>query len=413
MSNANALVSRPRTTHSYRLLLGIAALWIAFIALAGLLAFHTRFGMLDFGAYYQGALRIVRGEALYRGFVGNTYIYPPLLAQLLIPLTSLTQEAAAELWFGFSLIVLIAVTVMLDRLSKRRGFWWIIIPLFFPVLETLQVGQVTILLLALLMGAWYAVKTDRRFLGGGLLALAAWIKVYPALVILYFAWKRDWRIVFGGLIVGAALAGAQIAVSGIDKFLSMFPILFSLTNYGEFNLFAKNASINGFATQLFGSLPLVQPLLTSPLLALIVRGLLSLALVIGTAWLTAGSSQNKRRFDLEYALVITTALLLSPTLYASGMPPLLLVFFLLLRTHPTKRMIWFVVSACLVLSIYWLFVTGYSGNPPQSGLLVSFGFYTVLMTWSVNAILLRRQHMIAVSGLEKPPIFQEGQMIQP
>ena len=76
-------------------------------------------------------------------------------------------------------------------------------------------------------------------------------------------------------------------------------------------------------------------------------------------------------------------------------------------------MIWFVVSACLVLSIYWLFVTGYSGNPPQSGLLVSFGFYTVLMTWSVNAILLRRQHMIAVSGLEKPPIFQEGQMIQP
>jgi Glycosyltransferase family 87 len=390
---------RRLTPRHIALIVGMIALWAACLGLAWLLGFQSRFGMIDFGAYYEGAQRLTTGQALYQGFVGNTYIYPPLLAQLLVPLTLLSRETAAQVWFWLNVAVLIGVTAALDRVSQRRGFCWLVVPIFAVLLDALQIGQVTIILLALLTGAWLAVRADRRFLCGLLLALATWIKVYPAFLILYFAWKREWQVVRAALIVGLALALLQIALSGVDTFAAALTTLTSLTNYGELRLYPKNASINGFATQLFGSLSLVQPLVVSPLLALLTRVLLTLALVGATVGLTLGRL-DLRRFDLEFALVLLTSLLLSPTLYTTGMPPLLLVLVLLLRSRPTKAMRWFVVGVCVILSLYWLFTTGYSGDPPLSGLLLAYGFYTLIAVWGVIAWRLQRQPAIAAPLVE-------------
>ncbi|MBI1258243.1 MAG: DUF2029 domain-containing protein [Chloroflexi bacterium] len=392
-----SLPSRSTWT-SRRILLGvgIAASWLLFIALAWVQVFRGRFGMIDFGAYYEGAQRLLSGQPLYQGYIGNTYIYPPLLAQMLMPMTALSRQTANALWFILNLGLLAGVAAILDRISQRRGFWWIMTPLFFPALEAVVVGQITIVMLALFVAVWVTAHQKKAAWCGGILAFASWLKIYPALMILYFIWKRDWRVVRSALIVGVVLALLQIGISGFGTFSGIVGVLSPLTQVGQPNLASGNASVFGFTSQLFGESERVQPLIASTALQWLARGLLSVGLLGGCFYLLAKRGKpDAGRFDLEFSLTLLTSLLLSPTLFVAGMPPLLLVYALLLRNHPTKRMIWFVVLACITLSIYWLFVLGYAGTPPVSGLLLSFGFYTLLATWGVNAYRLHRRIQIS------------------
>lgn len=379
-----------RIVRRYGLWSGIIALWVAFIALAWVLAFHGRFGMIDFAAYYEGAQRLVSGEPLYRGFMGNTYIYPPLLAQSLIPMTLVSQEAASVVWFVLNIALLIVIVAILDRRSRWRPYWWIITPLFFPVIEAITVGQVTIVMLALAVGAWAAANEGRKSLCGSLLAVMVWLKIYPALLIVYFLWKREWRVVRAAVIAGIALFLLQAAISGVGVFAEMVNVLSSLTQLGQPDLVSNNASVLGFVSQLFDASEHVQPLIVNPTLLLFTRIILSVILLGGAAYLTS----KQTNFDLEYGLILLTALLLSPTLFVAGMPLLLLVYALVLRAKPSKGMLWCVTIACITLSLYWLVVIGYSGDAPVSGLLLSFGFYTLFATWCVIAYWLSKYSTI-------------------
>jgi hypothetical protein len=174
--------------------------------------------------------------------------------------------------------------------------------------------------------------------------------------------------------------------------IGMFDVLFSLTNSGQGLLIAANASVYGFTSQLFEPYANVAPLVISHALYLISRGLLTVGLVGGLFYVRARDND----FDLEYGLALLTALLLSPTLFPAGMAPVLLTYSLLLRRRPTKRMVWFCTLACVVLSLFWLYVIGYRGDPPLHALLLSFGFYTLMATWGVNAYLLRQRQAVAL-----------------
>ncbi|MBI1258244.1 MAG: DUF2029 domain-containing protein [Chloroflexi bacterium] len=379
--------------------LGVAALWLALIAIAWVFAFRSGPGMFDFRVYLTASQQLVEGMHLYP-VEAQLYHYPPLLAQLLMPLAKLPVETAETLWFAGNVVLLTGLTAVFSRINTLRARWWLITLCFLPLADALQIGQITIVLLALLAGAWYAARTNRPFLCGALLALATWIKIYPVLLIVYFIWKRDWRIVGSALIVGIILLALQIAISGIGVFDGMFQTLFALTDVGELDTFSKNASINGFSSQLFAAHPLIQALIVNPLLAGVVRAAISLGLILTSAWVTRARVISKRQFDLEYGVVLVVMLLLSPTLYTSGMPPLLLVFFLLLLGNSTRHLTQFVVAVCLSLSIYWLFVMGYTGTPPVSGLLLSFGFYALLATWGVIVWRLQRQPVTAAPLVE-------------
>ncbi len=368
----------------------IAALWVAFIALAWFMSQNGKFGATDFDVYYRAAHLLINGELLYRGTVDMVYLYPPLLAQLLMPLASaFAAETAWAIWFSLNVALLLGVVAVLSRRSRSGRWLWIVTPLFLPALEALYLGQVTILLLALFSGAWLAVQRDRRFLAGMLLALAAWIKVYPAILLVYFLVKRDWRVLGGGVSAALGLGLLQFLISGAAPLIGMIDVLFSLTNSGQSLLIAANASVYGFTSQLFEPYRNVTPLIVSPALYLISRALLTLGLLGGLFY----ASTHNDDFDRQYGLAVLTALLLSPTLFPAGMAPVLLTFSLLLR-RPTKRLIWFCTLACVVLSLYWLYIIGYTGNPPTSALLLSFGFYTLIALWTVNFRLLTRRSAV-------------------
>jgi hypothetical protein len=383
----------------------IALLWTGYLYLAYFLSVHGRFGLVDFRVYYNSARMLVEGQNPYQGLLN--YLYPPLLAQLLMPLASATtMETAWIIWFAFNVLVMWGTIGLLNRYvsASKRWLVWLMPVLFWAFLEALVVGQVTIILMALFAFAWAAAKENRPGIAGAILAFAAWLKLYPVLFIIYFAWKRNWMLVGSAAIWVVALALVQIAISGTTPFFEMIPVLSTLSNEGQVYLASANASVFGFASQLFEDNAIVQPLSISPAAYLISRIGLTIGILAGTFYCAAQSPAHwpnrplDNRFNLEYALVLTCALLLSPTLWVSGMPPLALVYFLLWHSRPPGRkgryIGWFSLIACMTLTVYYFFIIGYSPDPPQSGLLLSFGFYTILLTWGLMAYLLLRERTV-------------------
>lgn len=380
-------------------------LWIGYIALAYFLSLHGRFGLIDFRVYFNSAMMLLQGQNPYQGL--SNYLYPPLLAQLLMPLAAhLSIETAWIVWFAFNVLLIWGTIWLLNRYvpPAKRSLMGLIPVLYWAFLEALIVGQVTIILMALFAVAWVAVKEDRPRLAGVFLAFAAWLKLYPLLLIIYFVWKQNWRVAISAAVSLILLLAAQIIISGTMPFLDMLPVLFTLSSEGQVYLASANSSVFGFTSQLFEAQNIVQPLLISPTVYLLSRVGLTLGIFGLTFYAASRSpahvihSTPDKRFDLEYAAVITTALLLSPTLWVSGMPPLALVYFLLWHSRPQgkegRRIGWFCLAACLLITMYYVFIIGYSPNPPQSGLLLSFGFYTILATWGLIVYLLLRPHTL-------------------
>lgn len=148
------------------------------------------------------------------------YIYPPILADLLVPLTFVSAATAGKLWLCINLAALLLTTFLVAGLLNVRwrsfGGLALLVGLFalFSTLFCLVWGQVTIVLLLLWTAGlacyqrrWYAASA-------ALFALATAIKLTPLLVIVpLLIWReRKWLIAF--LTSLAILIGVMFAVNG-------------------------------------------------------------------------------------------------------------------------------------------------------------------------------------------------------
>jgi Glycosyltransferase family 87 len=151
--------------------------------------------LVDVHAYYEAAQRLNAGQPLYAasGDVNSPhyYFYPPLLAILFRPLALLPFDAAAAIW---EVIVLASFGLTLGLLGLRRRRTWIAVAILFgPIAWTLSVGQAqSVVTLLLTIGNPAAV------------AFAGQLKIFPALVALFWLGRREWRNL--GKFVGWSIA---------------------------------------------------------------------------------------------------------------------------------------------------------------------------------------------------------------
>jgi alpha-1,2-mannosyltransferase len=140
--------------------------------------------LVDVHAYYEAAQRLNAGQPLYAaaGDVNSPhyYFYPPLLAILFRPLALLPFDTAAAIW---EVIVLASFGLTLWLLGLRRRRTWIAVAILFgPIAWSLSVGQAqSVVTLLLTIGSPAAV------------AFAGQLKLFPALVALFWLGRRDWR----------------------------------------------------------------------------------------------------------------------------------------------------------------------------------------------------------------------------
>jgi uncharacterized membrane protein len=278
-------------------------------------------GGIDFKAYYIAADMLRSGKDFYdvqqqaeevqaRGLPLNEsfYIYPPLLAILLVPLTVLPMHHAAQVWFFLNMglygvsLAIISQSLNLGRNNGILPLLAILAFLFPPALFTLYKGQVNMVILLLLAVTLWLYLSERQVLAGMSLGVASMVKVIPILLLPYFLWRRKYSLCLTAVAAVAAIAIIGLIVVGWGPHRTYLTSV--LPSLGQPRPNPGNQSLGGFFSLLLVENPYVEGLDHDPLLWRAATLAASAAVVAGvviTLWHRRGRAA---RPDLEFALIV-------------------------------------------------------------------------------------------------------------
>jgi hypothetical protein len=411
----------PRPPRGPRSLLNGAGLTLAlcWLALVGL----TLRPDDDFAQFRRGAVDLREHDNPYHtrsdpaaearrrpGTVDETnergFKYPPVFAYLLQPFARLSHRAGQWTWFGLNLAFLAALLGLCVRLTGSalaRRYWGVLVfaaVLAPPTRLTLQLGQMSLLMALLLVGA-YALARRHARLAGLLLAVAGMIKLYPALLAAAFLLYGPRRVALWAAAWAALLVAAFLPVYGTAHYRAFLDALILSSNhaYGaEFNL-----SFVGFWSRLLSRTPYAVPLVDAPLLArtlVVLSGLAALAVCVAAT----GRPRSSGMAPLEYSLWLCAMLLLSPINGCYNLVLLLLPLLAVLRRleeAPDRRVRNWLAGGTLLACL----PPAWSDNLPSvytavhttwGVLVLAPAFYGLLIYFGLIAYLLRRP--AAVTG---------------
>jgi hypothetical protein len=143
---------------------------------------------------------------------------PPSLILSLLPFTRLTPLSAKRTWIGLNLLLL-AISVFLLRLVtsfELRRVLVLSLLCLIPLINDLKFARHYVLILFLICTAYYAACKGNHLISGLLWSIAAVMKLFPALVVVLFLWKRDWRGLLGFLIGTTALVLLSVTLFGVE-----------------------------------------------------------------------------------------------------------------------------------------------------------------------------------------------------
>ena len=240
-----------------------------------------------------------------------TYISPPLLAWLFVPLTLVPEPVAYLIWTLGALAALVwtwHVSAPYDGLAKLTLLLAALA--LWPVMQVFYYGQPGVVVVALVALAWWLIRAERPISGGVALAFATALK--PQVVILVpLALLAAGRIkpvvgwVAAGLLL-AVLSAANIGIDGISSYWQALKLVQDDTGHAYFTI-----------AQVFGLGPLTYVLLA-------IQGIACLAVA------------RIRRHDLEtvFAVGLLGSLMVAFHLHQWDYTNLVLGAWLVLRNSP-------------------------------------------------------------------------------
>lgn len=119
---------------------------------------------------------------------------------------------------------------------------------FYPIVKAYSLGQIQVLINALLAIGLLAWANGWRASSGALLGAATLIKPHYGILLVWGAVVRDWRfIISDGVIIGIGLVAA-VAVFGFANHIDYLRVLSFLSQHGE--AYFPNQSVNGLLNRL-------------------------------------------------------------------------------------------------------------------------------------------------------------------
>ncbi|MCC6300281.1 MAG: DUF2029 domain-containing protein [Anaerolineales bacterium] len=385
----------------------------------------------DFRQILRASEELSKGENIYQHAVpyatdpdfaefltwqAAPYPYSPIVAVLASPLLSFSTTNALIFWVAMSWLFLVATGIVIFRgIAKDVSIVGASMLLFYylmygPVHLNLNLVQLDICILFLL-ALTYLLYQRRSIWAGVALGLAISLKLLVAPIVVYFLWKRDWRVSVTAVATAGALSLVGFAMAGWNLLPDFMQVnyLWSVTDMLSFPF---NQSLKGFGLRLFTVNPYIEPLVVLPIVAVILRWT-GILLAIGL-WLGLVSRSDNRGHMLgflEYGFTVSSMLFLSPLVdsihYVWILLPIsaLLISFAFGR-HDRKRIILTVVAFLCILFLAHpdLHDAIYYGweNLVQNGLLVErkyalltgaylYGLIGLEICIAAHLFLLRKQ----------------------
>jgi Glycosyltransferase family 87 len=188
--------------------------WIYFLPIGFLVYTLLSAYQIDFRAFYVAARSVLLNVDPYlnpvtqfpelyaainaENAVASGFIYPPFAALLFLPLGLLTYPTAKIVFSALILASLIALCLMFAKTRDDRrilpGEAFLFVTCSFPVLATFERGQIDILLVLMTWLSFQLYRSQQLVRSALLLGFAVCIKIFPALLIIYYLIKRQFKI---------------------------------------------------------------------------------------------------------------------------------------------------------------------------------------------------------------------------
>lgn len=211
---------------------------------------------IDFDVYRLGGQAFRDGADLY-GTLHRTvsgadlyFTYPPIAAVIFSLFTFIEFETGVEILTGLSIAaLLVALWLVIRELGvSALNALWLTVPaaifavLTIPVRQTVEYGQVNLILMALVLIDLFLGRG--RWWQGALVGIALSIKLTPAVFLAYFLMRRDWRAIAVGIGTAVVVTGLGFALAPRDSVTFWTSALRNPDRIGE-NAFAANQSLSG------------------------------------------------------------------------------------------------------------------------------------------------------------------------
>ncbi|MFG1624697.1 glycosyltransferase 87 family protein [Kribbella sp. NPDC049227] len=260
--------SSPRPLALRRILI-VIAVCAALVALGAWIA-GLFDGMIDLRVYRMGGSVLLHGDALYDAQLpgsGLPFTYPPFAAIAMVPLAAVPWGVALVVWTTISVLCI----TLLWRTSLTKTFWSFVTQrkrtavlaaltvlslLLEPVWQTLQFGQINLLLTAMIL--LDLVRPAGARLRGFWLGVAIGVKLTPlpflALLIVTKQWRALRNAVFGLL----ATMAIGFAIVPHQSWRYWTDVILDANRVGGL-AYTGNQSFNGFLHRLGNDASWVQP----------------------------------------------------------------------------------------------------------------------------------------------------------
>lgn len=329
------------------------------------------------------------------------FVNVPVLGWLFVPMVPLGEDAAGWTFLAIGVPATLAAYLALRRIILPDGNAAALLLLLFlvngPLINALREGNSTHFILLLLILAFSALWRGWEFTAGLILGFAAVIKLPLLLFGGYFLFRRRWMVVAGGTAMIGAVMALSVVLFGIANNVAwadccVVPFLGGLIP--AFNV----QSIDGFFMRLIVGTanlenwdPVPPPLYYRIARLFIFAGVASLCLF---AMLRASRNEpaaaprevRRPREVLEYALIITLALVVSPISWTHYYALLLLPWGLFLggKLLPddgpaARKLVW----ASIILSSLPVIVL-----PLQADFMGEFAARTILSAWFFGGLAM-------------------------
>ncbi|MBI5338196.1 MAG: mannosyltransferase [Mycolicibacterium rufum] len=314
---------------------------------------------VDLHVYVGGAAALDHPGALYDYVYADQtpdfplpFTYPPFAAVVFYPLHLLPFGLVAFLWSVGIVAALYGVVRLSQRLltessapgGRRTAMLWTAVGIWTePLRSTFDYGQVNVVLVLAIL---YAVYSNRWWVSGLLVGLAAGIKLTPAVSGLYFAGARRWATVAFSAVVFLGTVLLSVAVVGEQARYYFTDLLGDAGRVGPVGT-SFNQSWRGGISRILGHDAGYGPV--------VVAGIVVTAVLAVLAWRAVGGAADRLG---AVVIVSLFGLLLSPISWTHHWVWLIpLMIWLLhgpLRAEPGARVLGWGWLALTLIGVPWL-----------------------------------------------------------
>ena len=345
----------------------------------------------DLESYLRASTRIIEDKPLYIDEV-VPYIYPPLLAVFLIPLSILPLPVIKVIWFSANIFfIFLSLKLLLNIVGKKDintfflGFLSVVFTLRF-FLNNSTLGQINVIILYLCVLCLYFFINQKDFYAGLFLSIAVTIKLTPLLLFFYFLYKREFRIILYSIVSMAILFFIPSIVLGFKGNLT------ALTEYSQLvkNIYDNtylNQSLYNTVLHVLSPVPLWNNItinifqLSEIQIRIVTYSLFGIiSLLFAYLFRNKISDRSHPAIIFEFSIVLIIMLLFSPVSRKAHFVTLLIPHFIYLftllkyKTLPHRTTAFALLIISFVLNT--LTVEGIIGSEP-SDLMESFSCITV------------------------------------